>query len=254
MGNYASHEKLYYKINDSGLKEYYDIYNDQKINISLMPDATIALIKQLPDDVNKAKQTVELYNKINSNLEIIKQSTSKYNNYQILLSEYKDKDKPDNYYYKNQNNKKIFYFKLTNQIIALDNKKFKNKISQLDRDNLQKIENLSDFIAIEEYIIETRSKENNRLLSKIKNFGIADYQTVLLNWQSYINNIPNQRSYIDNILNDTNYCKDFLDSLYIYSKKDWKMWLLLNHPDKNPNTNKEICSKVIEYGNILYGS
>lgn len=44
-----------------------------------------------------------------------------------------------------------------------------------------------------------------------------------------------------------------LDSLGIKTKKDWKNWILANHPDRNKDTNLDLCKRVLSLGKIKFG-
>lgn len=59
-------------------------------------------------------------------------------------------------------------------------------------------------------------------------------------WTQNSNSIPKGNFEKYNILNG----RALLDSLFIFSKKQWKQWLRINHPDKNPSINKELVARV----------
>lgn len=50
---------------------------------------------------------------------------------------------------------------------------------------------------------------------------------------------------------DKTVAKDFLKSLEIHSKKDWRQWLKTNHPDKG-GKDEELCKNVLKHGNTLW--
>lgn len=43
-----------------------------------------------------------------------------------------------------------------------------------------------------------------------------------------------------------------LEKLGIRSKKEWKEWLLKNHPDKNPSIDQELVKRVIALGKTIF--
>lgn len=46
--------------------------------------------------------------------------------------------------------------------------------------------------------------------------------------------------------------EDVLKRLNITTKKEWKEWLLKNHPDKNPSSDQELVTKVIAQGKLRF--
>ena len=46
--------------------------------------------------------------------------------------------------------------------------------------------------------------------------------------------------------------KSLLDEYNIKTKKDWRLWLIKNHPDKNPNTTNDLVQKIIEAGQLKF--
>ncbi len=46
---------------------------------------------------------------------------------------------------------------------------------------------------------------------------------------------------------------ELLQKYKINNKKDWKLWMLKNHPDKNPNTNIELVKLINMAVSVIFG-
>lgn len=158
-------------------------------------------------------------------------------------------NRPDDYYFiYNSKGAKYFFSKITGKRVAKNNipAKFheliREKDSGLDIGQLITLKN--------NYLLEIE-----RLKAKVEEIDIklsgVDIQKDELRRQEYekeqeellrklFEQYSNTQSKSDS--------KDILSKLNIHSKKEWKEWLLLNHPDKILNCDIDLCKEIITAG------
>lgn len=75
-----------------------------------------------------------------------------------------------------------------------------------------------------------------------------------VNWSSHYDgfsyNNHSNSTFKDNSRESNLTGKSLLDSLSISNKKQWKQWLRVNHPDKNPSIDKELVARVNDGANL----
>lgn len=190
-------------------------------------------------------------------------------------------DNPDHYYYIKKDNKINYYYLKDDSLVKLGRLIFYkvdlSKIKELDPkvvkayDYKKKLEEykiinsridqltidkntLKDFdlelcIANLENLIEEKKKYKKYLIP-------FDYESVIEEHEEYVKRIFRPYRFelpkdFDIRKHEKNESIELLKQHKILSKKDWKDWLLLNHPDKNPN-NLELAQKIIDAGRAVY--
>ena len=248
MGSTFSHEELYYKINKNNVKDYYSIYDDK---IKFAENDTINPYDILLGDKEKVKEynydlciannIEDMYTKIGNyklKLSIIENSIIQIKLQLSCLGKCKDHD----FIFTNRNNKDILIkkFKFTENQCEF----YIQKSKQWDKLNFS--------LLVDEANYENLSKIINDLYFQIEKFKLPNYKQILQDWDEYKNDIFIKYKCINiNTKLDDDYV-NFLSDLGIQNKRDWYVWLKKNHPDKNNDTSDDLCSKVINYGKILF--
>lgn len=87
--------------------------------------------------------------------------------------------------------------------------------------------------------------------NQIKKINLPDYIQILQDWEDEITRIMNKyrEKSQDTTILEKSQGMTILEKYNIITKKDW---LRKNHPDKNPNTDLNLCKEIINAGNLKF--
>lgn len=145
----------------------------------------------------------------------------------------------DDYYYKvDKRGRKIYY------------NRWRNKSNKVPRSLLiQKNVNITN---IKEYsLTPTTIKESEESKSREK----AYREKIKKDWEELLyGKFKSKNKTNTSKINYNHIGFSTLNRLGIRTKKEWKEWLLCNHPDKCTDANLELCATVIEEGKLKFVS
>ena len=112
-------------------------------------------------------------------------------------------------------------------------------------------------LILEEAKLDYLHSEQKRLKKEILKYNLPNYKAILEEHEIHIEEIyVKYRKPFEDILKCTeseqNEFRQVLTDHNITTKKDWKEWLRKNHPDKNSDTDIDLCRKILEAGNAVF--
>jgi hypothetical protein len=166
-------------------------------------------------------------------------------------------NRSDDYYYTyNSKGSKYFYSKITGKRVAKNDipAKFHNLIKEKDPGiNIGELQNLRNVYLLEIEKLNAKIKEINvKLLGvdgdeEIKKYKKQQEEDELRRQEYKREREEALRNLFKRFNNDNSSVeKDILQELNIHTKREWKDWLVKNHPDRQGDV--ELCKKVITAG------